>query len=224
MSIANPVPVSPANAVTAIAPASRRPSSVSKDDYAPVLSMVNFLFLNYSEITILRCIKGLTNNGEHLCVLSNDLIQKKLKIKPTTAQRALLSLQDFGLIYITVKDTELGKNSRVIFFDRYRAAELSGSYDFMHLPPSVVERNPSFMDYASAAARNLARADGRDVVQTTAFDSAESSTGSATDNSCSNATSLAGGSSINTAADSRVASHAGNSSTDSVADNVQMRE
>ena len=166
MSIANPVPVSPPDAIAAIAPASLRPSSASADYQTPALKMVNFLFLDKEEIAILRRIQVLTNNGEHLCVLSNDLIQKKLKIKPTTAQRALLSLQDFGLIYITVKDTELGKNSRVIFFDRYRAAELSGSYDFMGLPQYVLANNPAFTAHAAAEAQALACAESSAVHNT----------------------------------------------------------
>ena len=69
MSIANPVPVSPPDAIAAIAPASPRSSSASADYQAPVLKMVNFLFLDKEEIAILRRIQVLTNNGEHLCVL-----------------------------------------------------------------------------------------------------------------------------------------------------------
>ena len=65
MSIANSVPVS------------------------PPLKMVNFLFLDKEEIAILRRIQVLTNNGEHLCVLSNDTIEDELKIPTFTSQRAI---------------------------------------------------------------------------------------------------------------------------------------
>ena len=91
MSIANSVPVSPPDAIAAIAPASPRPSFASADYQAPVLKMVNFLFLDKEEIAILRRIQVLTNNGEHLCVLSlsNDTIEDELKIPTFTSQRAI---------------------------------------------------------------------------------------------------------------------------------------
>ena len=166
MSIANPVPVSPPDAIAAIAPASPRPSSASADYQAPVLKMVNFLFLDKEEIAILRRIQVLTNNGEHLCVLSNDTIENELKIPTSTSQRALQTLKDLGMIYTKIKDTEMGKNSRVIFFDRYRTAELSGSYDFMGLPEYVLANNPAFTAHAAAEAQALARAESSAVHNT----------------------------------------------------------
>ena len=166
MSIANPVPVSPPDAIAAIAPASPRPSSASADYQAPVLKMVNFLFLDKEEIAILRRIQVLTNNGEHLCVLSNDTIENELKIPTSTSQRALQTLKDLGMIYTKIKDTEMGKNSRVIFFDRYRTAELSGSYDFMGLPQYVLANNPAFTAHAAAEAQALACAESSAVHNT----------------------------------------------------------
>ena len=198
MSIANPVPVSPPDAIAAIAPASPRPSSASADYQTPVLKMVNFLFLDKEEIAILRRIQVLTNNGEHLCVLSNDTIEDELKIPTSTAQRALQTLKDHGMIYIKVKDTEMGKNSRVIFFDRHRTAELSGSYDFMGLPASVLENNPVFTAHAAAESQALARAESA-AVHNIATVSADNNNSTASFAGISTASSV--GSSTDSAAD-----------------------
>ncbi len=119
------------------------------------------------------------------------------------------------MIYIKVKDTEMGKNSRVIFFDRHRTAELSGSYDFMGLPASVLETNPVFTAHAAAESQALARAESAAVHNTTPV-AAASSTGASVDSS--SAVSSADNNSTASFAGISTASYVG-SSTDSAADN-----
>ena len=222
MSIANPVPVSPPDAIAAIAPASLRPSSASADYQTPALKMVNFLFLDKEEIAILRRIQVLTNNGEHLCVLSNDTIENELKIPTSTSQRALQTLKDLGMIYTKIKDTEMGKNSRVIFFDRYRTAELSGSYDFMGLPQYVLANNPAFTAHAAAEAQALACAESSAVHNTAPVSAVRS--GSSVDSSIASSSSAAsaGRSSADSAADNGSVVSTADSSMGSFADNISM--